>query len=438
MAIDFINSVEIPGGSGGGTSDPIDTTGANLLVISGAWFTSDDPPTDSFGNTWKEALSESNAGFGLGVYYSLNPTVGADHTFTLTSEFSCGSVQAFSGVGSIGGSSATNASSASSIQPGSITPSPSGALFIAAISENAAPTDDSVAVDSDFILTDQQPFTSGQFFGSAMAYLIQGSAAAENPTFSWTGSAVAVNAAMIVFLPPLQVSIVQVGEVVNGAGGDFDFTLDNPITEGNKLLLCVAWDGNDSATTPSATDTLGNEYDSIAVFLQKIPPNASITSLVAILADITTGGSLAGTCAMSGARGGGMVLEISGLTDDPLDQTETVGGTTSSLTTPGAVTTTATQLLLAIGATLGASASTLKAGPGFAIQNQGAVDPAGQMGVEAQIVVAEGTYTAEMDGLASGGFNSLMLITLKGPVTFSISGNCGWPNAKVVYQKTGF
>lgn len=237
----------------------------------------------------------------------------------------------------------------------------------------------------------------------------------------------------------MAISIVQVGDVVNGGGGDFSFTLDNPITEGNKLVLCVGWDGNDSATTPSATDTLGNEYDSIAVFLQKIPPNASITSLVAILADITTGGSLAGTCAMSGARGGGVVVEISGLADDPLDQTETVGGATSSLTTPGATTTTAAQLLLAIGATMGAGSSTLSAGAGYTLQNQGAVDPAGQLGVETQIVASEDTYTASMSGFPNGGFNSLMLITLKEstPSSFSISGNCGWPNARVVYQKTG-
>lgn len=80
MAIAFVNSTEIPGGSSGGTSSPIDTTGANLLIVSGSWFITDAPPQDSFNNTWVEAVTESDSNFGLSIYYVLNPTVGPGHT----------------------------------------------------------------------------------------------------------------------------------------------------------------------------------------------------------------------------------------------------------------------------------------------------------------------------------------------------------------------
>lgn len=199
MAIALVRSAAIPGSAVGGTSAPVDTTGANLLVVSAAWFTADTPPTDSFSNVWTEAIAESAGGFGLGIYYALNPTVGANHTFSLSGQFASGSMQAFSGVLAVGTSVGNATGSGSSAQPGSLTPASNGTLLVAAISENAAPTDLSVVVNSSFTLTTQQPFTSGQFFGSAAAYLVQGTAAAVNPTFSWTGSASQVNAAMVQF-----------------------------------------------------------------------------------------------------------------------------------------------------------------------------------------------------------------------------------------------
>jgi hypothetical protein len=186
------DSIRIPGGSNGGTSDAIDTTGATLLAVCTSLFGTDNPPTDSYNNEWVEGILESSSvesTFGLAIYYCLNPTVGPGHTFSISSQFSSGSALAFSGVRQLGTPqmSGVNNGVTASIQPGAIAPPENGALFIAAISEASNPVDNSVAVDSDFVLVDQQPYDGAKAcFGSASAYFIQNGAAPVNPTFTWT------------------------------------------------------------------------------------------------------------------------------------------------------------------------------------------------------------------------------------------------------------
>jgi hypothetical protein len=268
MAIALVNSAKIPGSPSGGTSAPIDTTGVNLLVVSNSWFITDAPPQDSFNNTWVEAVTESDSNFGLSIYYVLNPTVGPGHTFTLSgSQFMSGSVEAFSGVASIGQTSGTNAGSGSSVQPGSITPVGNGHLFIGAISENGAPTDNSVAVNSGFTITDQQPFTSGQFFGSAMGYLIQSAAAAVNPTFSWSGGAAAVNAAMVEFLPT-----VVTGHSVSGNAG----VADAVVNYSGQSSGSTTADGSGNYTISSLADGNYQITPSLAGYLFT-PASKSVT-----------------------------------------------------------------------------------------------------------------------------------------------------------------
>lgn len=187
-----VDQVEIPGGTNGGTSDAIDTSDANLLVICASVFGTDTPPTDSYSNDWVEGILESSSvepTFGLAVYYCLNPTVGPGHTFSLSGQYSSGSAMAFSGVRQLGTpqTCGVNNGVTASIQPGELTPPANGALFIAAISEASNPVDESVEVDSGFTLVDQQPYDGAKAcFGSASAYLIQNGAAPVNPTFSWT------------------------------------------------------------------------------------------------------------------------------------------------------------------------------------------------------------------------------------------------------------
>jgi hypothetical protein len=176
------------------TTGAIDTTGADLLILQLESFLSATEPTvsDSKGNTWTPLTA-----YGTGVntrtriFYSVNPTVGSGHTFTATglSTFPSIVASAWSGADTATPfdqeNGATIAASSTSAQTGSVTPSEDGELIIAAWGHDSATTG-TPSVNGGFTLLEAAP-NNGQAFGIAQAYLIQTSAAAANPTLSWTG-----------------------------------------------------------------------------------------------------------------------------------------------------------------------------------------------------------------------------------------------------------
>jgi len=178
--------------SNGFTTTAIDTTGANFLVLSLVTGISSGAISDSNGNTWSP-LTQYSDGFGdryCQLFYVANATVGAGHTFSVTgiANFPSLFIAAFSGVASSpfdvenGNTNAVN----TSVQPGSITPGANNELIITGLqySDSSTPT-----VNSSFTITDFLPggVTFGQE-GGALAYLIQTTATAENPTWSWTSN----------------------------------------------------------------------------------------------------------------------------------------------------------------------------------------------------------------------------------------------------------
>jgi hypothetical protein len=56
-----------------------------------------------------------------------------------------------------------------------------------------------VAINSGFTIVEEIPLVGGQHFGLRMAYLIQATAAAVNPTWSWTSGAATVSASIASF-----------------------------------------------------------------------------------------------------------------------------------------------------------------------------------------------------------------------------------------------
>lgn len=187
------------------TSGAINTTGCDFLVVAVIDYAVSPAAvlTDSKGNTWL-GLTAYTAGGAVGrvkLYYAVNPTVGSGHTFTLTGTTIAATVivQGFSGValtspfdtGKDSGSSAT----ATSIQPGSLTPSENNTLVVTGMAYQDTTV---LTVNSGFTITDQITYTGGDHFGGGLAHLIQTIAAAVNPTWSWTNS-VAASAAMAVF-----------------------------------------------------------------------------------------------------------------------------------------------------------------------------------------------------------------------------------------------
>jgi hypothetical protein len=203
-----VNVSGVSSGGSGFTTSSVDTTGATLLVASVNHFNgvNDAVVSDSNGNTWVGLTAQvsptNNARTRL--FYVVNPTVGAGHTFTLSPDVTFGTLQvaAFSGVATTSPFDAENGSSAdtaTSIQPGSVTPSEANCLVITSecLRDNSL-TGDTVSINGGFTITNQNPGVGSNYLQGALAYLIQTSAAAANPTWSWTTSD-SVAAAIAVF-----------------------------------------------------------------------------------------------------------------------------------------------------------------------------------------------------------------------------------------------
>lgn len=176
------------------TTDAIDSTGANLLLIGVSEYLGN-------GGTWTVSDSKSNALTQLTAHeiassqrsqltYAKNPSsVGSGHTATDTvsqNSFPTVHFAAFSGADTTASADQENGAttaSTTSLATGSVTPSADNELIIAHISLFASVTN--LAIDSGFTILDPIDKTANHM-GGAIAYKIQTTAAAENPTWSWT------------------------------------------------------------------------------------------------------------------------------------------------------------------------------------------------------------------------------------------------------------
>lgn len=181
MAIALVNSVGyIPAGADGGTSGAIDTTGATLLVAAVTYWV-EPSRSDSKGNTWV-AVTASEYGYDPKVrfYYVKNPTVGSGHTFTLggSGSYSLLGFAAFSGTDTSANVDQQNG--ATGTQPGSITPTADNELIVCMIGSYAA----SRTIDSGFTEICDLAGGGGPGYGMCLAYKVQTTATAVNPTWS--------------------------------------------------------------------------------------------------------------------------------------------------------------------------------------------------------------------------------------------------------------
>ncbi len=182
------------------TTSSINTTGANLIVVGVAGYTLFSATvTDSKSNTWTALTARSGGVTRSRLWYCSNPTVGSGHTFTVSSG---GATPALC-VAAFSGAKATSPYEAESgatfvttgpIQPGSITPAENGELLVASLSRavNELPT-----INGGFTITNHVAYLASNHYGCDVAYLIQTSAAAANPT--WTAYCYYDSAAMACF-----------------------------------------------------------------------------------------------------------------------------------------------------------------------------------------------------------------------------------------------
>lgn len=182
------------------TSDPIDTTGASLIVVGICTYGQPYTLADSQTNTW-QALTQYNNGVQQAqLFKCLTPITNAAQTFTVTHTASAPYpsiyVACFSGITSYDQESGTYNAGSATLQPGSITPPSANALLVTLVSGNETTS----SIDGGFIKTDGNALVGANAVQGAMAYLIQTSPAAANPTWTLNGSA-GISAAMASFLP---------------------------------------------------------------------------------------------------------------------------------------------------------------------------------------------------------------------------------------------
>lgn len=195
MAIAKVASVSAGSSDGDSiTTGAIDTTGATLLVVGVAYYDLGAAPTltDSKSNSWNGLTIQDvdNGQPALRIYYAENPTVGSGHTFTLTGSAAFPSVAAIAYSGAATSSPADQQNGAAetgtvtSLQPGSVTPSEDNEVVVTVLGIDDGGT--SQTINGGFTIQESVDFGPGVHFGIRLADLIQTTATAANPTWSWT------------------------------------------------------------------------------------------------------------------------------------------------------------------------------------------------------------------------------------------------------------
>lgn len=179
----------------------VDTTGATLIVLAVPFFSAVHTVdaldiSDSKGNSYTALAVCSSSGTAaasdIRFFYIASPVVGAAHTVSLSS----GGAAVYPSIAMIAlsGTAASpldqqNCGPATTTgdttrQPGSVTPSENSEIVITGVGLGGS--NGSIAIDSSFTIADSNGVNAGQGFGDGLAYIIQTSAGAVNPTWSAT------------------------------------------------------------------------------------------------------------------------------------------------------------------------------------------------------------------------------------------------------------
>lgn len=245
------------------TTAAIDTTGAKLIVLT-AGMDANATVSDSKGNTWS-ALTQLSGGSDLNgnanaarFWYCVNPTVGSGHTFTVSQGYAAISAMAFSATGTPsfdaqatgGGSwSATNLQAATSL-----TPAAANGLVVSGVCLGGLAS--SPSINGGFTVASSVNGVSGTSYGVGAAYLIQTTAAAAQPTWSWTNAAgsATVLAAFLDGTPPEASTLSTATVDASGAKIALTFTSSiGALAVTDLIVTCGGYPVSVSATSGSGT-----------------------------------------------------------------------------------------------------------------------------------------------------------------------------------------
>lgn len=183
MAIALLTSTKA-GALNGATTSAIDTTGAKLIVVAYAYNNGVTPTlTDSAGNTWTALTASSNGSTrSTRLYYCINPTTSASHTFTFGPSSVLGSivVSAWSASGNVaydkevGGHANGSGVTVAGASVG-VTPANNNSLLVTAFGFGASAV--TASAGSGWALIDAQNGAASTNFGVGALYQVQTTAA---------------------------------------------------------------------------------------------------------------------------------------------------------------------------------------------------------------------------------------------------------------------
>jgi hypothetical protein len=192
--------------NGGTTSSSIDTTGADLLIMAVATWSSSSPETisDSQTNSWTLLHNDLQGTPELHWYYCITPSTSATHTFTCTgiNTYPAIAVAAYSGTGVISADQkvSNKGSGILTIKPGSLTAGEDDCLHVCCMAHDDA---NNSTVDLSFTERQDVPYAAGVCIGVYLADLILSTAAAKDVQMTGGATAARIAGHATFTIPPV-------------------------------------------------------------------------------------------------------------------------------------------------------------------------------------------------------------------------------------------
>ncbi len=361
----FIVSTTQALGTNGGTTAGINTTGSNFLVACvGHSHGISYNFSDSNRNTWTKVRADVSSGnIDTDLYYVYNPTVGPGHTFSAaaTGLRDSVAVYGFSGIAPdpLDQQNGNNSSSNStSYGPGAMTPGTNAEVWVPCVGTTLNPADSTFTIGTPFTGVEQTPYSDGNYMGLAGAYMIQASAAAETPLFSWTGTSNAQASSGATFISTASTIPSCSGCAYNtastnsgGSGVVSDPTSLTASVPTGTLFLALGWHTNWSGSGKTTVAGAGGAWHSCKDGSTNPFTDLQVSATVGMSCNyiFTTGAGEAGAtiistdCASTCASLGGIYLTYTGVFiprawDAFASNTLAISGIGSNNMTAGAIT----------------------------------------------------------------------------------------------------
>lgn len=236
------------------TTGAINTTGADFIAVVLAYYTVNpisgisDSKSNSFSPLTVQSTTASAAGR---IFYIHNPAVGSGHTFSAGTTADYPSIEAAAFSGSLASpfdvENGANTNLATSLATGSITPGSANELVIAGISFDGNFSGSNPTIGGGFTITDATGAGSLNAFGGGLAYLIQTTATAANPT--WTGAGAGGTAAAVIASFKAAASSSSVATMAISISGAFAGAASIPSVETAAIQIAGAFTGAANAAS---------------------------------------------------------------------------------------------------------------------------------------------------------------------------------------------